>query len=213
MRSLATLLILAAIVLGGFAIWRGFFHYPNEEDAGLTAAVAEAASTSAGKVVGNPGVPSAGESASALPSRLIIPKLGIDTDVQRLGLTKKGNMAAPSNFTDVSWYKLGTVPGEVGSAVMAGHEDNAAGLDGVFKHLDELKEGDDVYVVNASGAKLHFQVTGTAVYPYNLSGAELKKVFAAADAARLNLITCAGTWIQSLKTNDKRLVVFTKLVK
>lgn len=200
MKVLARLLILVAVVLGGFAIWRGFFYYPNDEvDSGL--------------VAGTPNLPDAGAEQISLPDHLLIPRLNIDADVQHLGITKKGNMAAPSNFTDVAWYKYGTVPGNVGSAVMAGHEDNAAGLDGVFKHLDDLALGDDVYVVDADGEKLHFRVTDKKVYPYNLSGTELNKVFNAKDKAHLNLITCTGEWVQALKTNDKRLVVFTELVK
>jgi LPXTG-site transpeptidase (sortase) family protein len=149
---------------------------------------------------------------SELPSTLLIPALGVNAKVQALGITKKGNMGAPSNFTDVSWFKLGTVPGQVGSAVMAGHEDNALSLDGVFKHLEDLKTGDDVYVVRKDGKKLHFKVVDKKIYPYNLTGPELEKVYNADDAARLNLITCTGNWVQSIKTNDKRLVVFTKLV-
>jgi LPXTG-site transpeptidase (sortase) family protein len=207
MKALGRILIVIALLIGAFGLWRGFFYYPNGEDEALTAALQAGMATSS-----EPGLPAAGPSQAAPPSQLEIPKLGISADVQRLGVTKKGNMAAPSNFTDVSWYKLGTVPGNVGSAVMAGHEDNAAGLDGVFKHLDELEIGDDVYVVDAEGQRLHFQVTGKKIYPYDLSGAELEKVFGAKDAARLNLITCTGHWVESIKTNDKRLVVFTKLV-
>lgn len=213
MKAAAKFLILFAVLLAGFALWRGFFYYPNEEDASLTAQVAEAASTSAGSVSGLKSQGATPSSATAaLPSRLLIPKLGIDAKVQAMGLTKKGNMAAPSNYTDVSWYKLGAAPGTRGSAVMAGHVDNAAGLAGVFKNLDNLAVGDDVYVIDKSGKKLHFRVTAKKIYPYNLSGAELKKVFSATDAARLNLITCTGEWVEELKTNDKRLVVFTELV-
>ena len=189
---------MGAIVLFGFAIWRGFFYYPNDAvDSGLVASAATSSSLST----------------KNLPVRLIIPRLNVDAKVQALGITRKGNMAAPNNFTDVSWYKLGTIPGNMGSAVMAGHEDNAASLDGVFKHLDDLAVGDDVYVLDANGTKLHFRVTEKETYPYNLTGPDLKKVFNASDAARLNLITCTGHWVQAIHTNDKRLVVFTELVK
>lgn len=211
MKRTGVFLIVIAVALGSFALWRGFFYYGNEEDTGLTARVAEAASASAGSVSGAKGG-SPASATSALPSRLIIPKLSVDAKVQAMGLTRKGNMAAPSNYTDVSWYKLGATPGALGSAVMAGHVDNAAGLAGVFKNLDRLAVGDDVYVTDKNGKKLHFRVTAKKIYPYNLSGAELKKVFGATDAAHLNLITCTGEWVEELKTNDKRLVVFTELV-
>src|SRR5207244_3357402 len=122
---------------------------------------------------------------------------------------KTGNMAVPSNFTDVGWFKLGTIPGHVGSAVMDGHVDNAVALPGVFKHLATLKKGDDVYVMDKDGARLHFLVTDVQTYPYDEAPAQ--EIFARADKARLNLITCGGTWIQAKKSYDKRVVVYTEL--
>ena len=147
---------------------------------------------------------------SSFPSRLIIPSLGIDADVQHVGVNAQGNMRAPSNFTDVSWYEYGTVPGYIGSAVMAGHVDNGLGLDGVFKHLDSLKVGDDVYIEENGGSRLHFRVTDIEAYPYQSVPTQM--LFAAADTARLNLITCEGAWVNGKDTYDHRLVIYTVLV-
>ncbi len=201
MKKLAKLLIIFGILAALFVLWRSVYYAPNdaladEVDSGLAAAV------------------NLGESVDpeALPTKLLIPRLNIDSDVQRLGITRTSNMAAPDNFTDVSWYKFGTVPGFNGSAVMAGHEDNAISLDGVFKHLEDLEIGDDVYVVREDGQRLRFKVVDKKVLPYNLSGTELEKIFNAKDKARLNLITCAGDWLKEAKTNDQRLVIYTELV-
>ena len=54
------------------------------------------------------------------PVRLEIPKLGLDVHVQQAGIIAGNRMAAPTNFTDVAWYKYGPAPGELGSAVIAG---------------------------------------------------------------------------------------------
>lgn len=198
-RNIGKILIAVGILILLLTLGRSFLYAPNDvADSGLQVATATTV-TSAGPY--------------DQPSRLVIPSLEIDTNVQALGITKKGNMAAPDNFTDVSWYKLGTVPGNMGSAVMSGHEDNALSLDGVFKHLEDLKIGDDVYTVDKDGQTVHFKVTDKKIYPYNLAGSELEKIFNAKDKARLNLITCTGDWVSEIKTNDKRLVVFTELVK
>jgi sortase A len=145
-----------------------------------------------------------------LPDRLIIPSLAIDTKVTEVGVTKSGNMASPKGFKDVGWYKYGPVPGARGSAVIAGHVDNALALNGVFKRLDELKADDDLYVRDASGKEIHFKVMAVETYPYDKAPAE--RIFNATDGYKLNLITCAGTWNQALKTYDKRLVVYTERV-
>jgi sortase A len=147
---------------------------------------------------------------SSLPSRLIIPALKVNANVQQLGVNGVGNMQAPDNFTDVGWYKYGTVPGYVGSSVIDGHVDNGLGLAGVFIHLDQIQVGNDVYVQTKGGDMLHFVVSDIEIYPYQ--NVPVDQVFAENDAARLNLITCDGTWVHGQDTYNERLVVYTKYV-
>ncbi|HET9641257.1 MAG TPA: class F sortase [Candidatus Paceibacterota bacterium] len=161
-----------------------------------------------------PPSPSLASAAASIPSavkpvRLIVPALGIDANVQQLGINAKGAMMAPSNFTDVGWYRYGTVPGHVGSAVIDGHVDNGLGLDGVFKHLGDVQKGDDIYIEDQNGKKLHFIVDDVQIYPFDASPAQ--KIFGQTDSARLNLITCAGTWVKGQRTYNERLVVYSKL--
>jgi LPXTG-site transpeptidase (sortase) family protein len=146
---------------------------------------------------------------SSDPVRLSIPSLDIDAKVQQVGLTTAGNMGIPNNFTDVAWYKYGPRPGQLGSAVIDGHVDNGLSLAGVFKHLEDIKVGDDVYVQEKDGSKLHFVVTDIESYPYK--NAPVEQIFTRTDKARLNLITCVGDWIPAGKTYDHRLVVYTEL--
>lgn len=145
------------------------------------------------------------------PQRLRIPSLQIDTTIQHVGVNKNGNMGTPSNFTDVAWYKYGPAPGDSGSAVIAGHVDNALSLSGVFKDLNQIEVGDRVYVEDATGRELVFEVTSVRTYPYDDVPTEI--LFNASGTRRLNLITCEGTWLKDKKTYDQRLVVFTRLVE
>jgi sortase A len=143
------------------------------------------------------------------PARLRVPSLSIDAAVEEVGITKSGNMAVPKSFSDVGWYKYGTVPGQRGSAVLAGHVDNALALAGVFKRLGEVQIGDEIYVDTKEGERLRFVVEDVQSYPYQEVPTEV--LFNRDDAVRLNLITCGGSWIQSAKTYDERLVVYTRL--
>jgi sortase A len=150
------------------------------------------------------------DATTSLPARLIIPALNINASVQHVGVNVAGAMRAPDNFTDVAWYKYGTTPGNLGSAVIDGHVDNGLGLNGVFKYLDTIKVGDDVYVQTANGSRLHFVVSDIESYPYQ--SVPLQTLFARDDAARLNLITCEGDWVAGGDTYDHRLVVYATLV-
>jgi sortase (surface protein transpeptidase) len=145
------------------------------------------------------------------PSRLTIPSLGIDAKVQYVGVNAKGNMGVPSNFTDVAWYQDGTLPGQIGSAVIDGHVDNGLGLSGVFKHLADINVGDEVKVVTTEGKTLNFVVSDIKNYPFQ--SVPTDAVFNAVDGQRLNLITCEGAWVAGQKTYDHRLVVYTTLVR
>lgn len=148
-------------------------------------------------------------SSLSAPVRLTIPSLGIDAHVQPVGITASGNMAVPTNFTDVGWYKYGALPGQQGSAVMDGHVDNALSLPGVFKHLTAINVGDDIYIEERDGQKLHFVVYDIETYPYR--AVPMETVFAATSSSNLNLITCQGSWLQSGRTYDHRVVVYARL--
>jgi sortase (surface protein transpeptidase) len=94
-----------------------------------------------------PGVSLTGEEKElAAPARIRIPSIGVDAFVQDVGIGKSGNMAVPTNYDDVGWYRYGPAPGEKGSAVIDGHVDNGFGLPAVFSRLSELEAGDDIYI-------------------------------------------------------------------
>jgi sortase A len=144
------------------------------------------------------------------PSRLTIPKLQIDANVQKVGIAASGHMAVPSNFTDVAWYKYGSLPGQTGSAVMDGHVDNGLSLPGVFKRLDTIAVGDDMYVQTVGGTQLHFVVFDIQLYPYQ--EVPMDDITRITGHPRLVLITCDGAWVQGNRTYDHRLVVYANLV-
>ncbi len=142
------------------------------------------------------------------PETLVIPKLNLEAHIQHVGIAKSGNMAVPTNYTDVGWYRLGAAPGEEGNAVIAGHLDNGFGFAAIFKHLSELQPGDEIIVYDATGTSAHFIVERLATYDY--SAAPMEEIFGTSTDIRLNLITCDGLWDPNKKMYSKRLIVFTK---
>lgn len=145
-----------------------------------------------------------------LPERLRIPSLSIHAYVRHVGVTASGDMATPGNFTDVGWYKYGTVPGFVGSAVMDGHVDNGLSRNGVFKNLSQLKVGDELFVDTASSTVLRFVVREVASYPVGEVPAE--RIFTDARGRFLTLITCDGVFNKTANDYESRLVVYAELV-
>src|SRR5712692_9473647 len=55
------------------------------------------------------------------PTRLLIPKIGVDAKIEARGLDSNRNMETPNDSHDVAWYDLGPRPGEPGNALINGH--------------------------------------------------------------------------------------------
>lgn len=183
--------IILAICVFGVALFRTFYYIPSDE---IPLPEESVPTNASGKH----------------PVSISIPKIGVNAKIQEVGITQKGNMATPNNFIDVGWYRYGTMPGELGSAVMAGHVNNELGLSAVFGKLGDLADGDDIYVLMEKDKKLHFRVTKTKIYNFDASG---KEVFNENDGKLLKLITCTGSWIEKFKTHNERLVVSAILVE
>ena len=147
------------------------------------------------------------QSAVGLPVRLKIPEINVDAVIESVGLTSGGIMDMIKRQDNVAWFKLGRRPGEIGSAVVAGHYGWENEKTSVFDNLHELREGDKVYVEDDKGATIVFVVRANRNYDPK---ADASDVFSSNDGkVHLNLVTCEGIWDQASESYSKRLVIFT----
>ncbi len=198
------ILTILAVVGFVFLLIRTLFYAPTDEinlptDVANKSALVSTNTSMATTPAANP----------TYPKKLRIPSIGVNSKVQYVGITRKGNMSTPNNYTDVGWFKYGTVPGMKGSAVIAGHVDNGLGLGAVFSKLDQLKKGDTIFIDTNGGTTSTFIVTGTELLDYN---APAESIFKQNDDVYLKLITCAGVWTPAFGTHDKRLILTAKKV-
>lgn len=143
----------------------------------------------------------------ALPVRLKIQKMNIDAVIEYVGLTPQGAMGAPKEAASVAWFKLGPRPGEVGSAVIAGHYGWKDNIPAVFDNLHILEKGDKISIEDEKGQIITFVVRDIRSYDQN---ADARDVFESTDGkAHLNLVTCQGIWNKGKKSYSNRLIVFT----
>ena len=147
-----------------------------------------------------------------IPTRLIIPTIGVNAAIERVEILANSNLATPTGhpWDDAGWYDLGTRPGAQGSAVIDGHLDRPGGYPAVFWNLRKLHSGDEVMVVGTQGKTLRFRVLQVAFYAPQ--AAPLQNIFGNYGGSYLNLITCAGDWIPSQHQTTLRLVVYTQLI-
>ena len=147
------------------------------------------------------------QSGPGLPVRLKIPSIKVDALMEYVGLTPDGAMDVPKNRDNVAWFEPGQVPGESGTAVIAGHYGRQYGKGSVFDNLYTLRKGDKVYIEDEKGAGIVFVVRESRRFA---ATADATDVFGSDDGgAHLNLITCEGAWDKSEQQYPSRLVVFT----
>jgi sortase A len=149
----------------------------------------------------------AGSKESGDPVRIKIPAIDVDADIDYVGVTPDGKMDITKDPEDAAWYEPGTRPGEIGSAVIAGHYGTwADGQGSVFDLLHTLEEGDKIYVEDEEGRETTFVVRESRRYDPD---ADATDVFTSDDGkAHLNLVTCEGEWNTEAERYSKRLVVF-----
>ncbi|MFF3401261.1 class F sortase [Streptomyces sp. NPDC002659] len=179
-----------------------------------------------GSVVVNPPVPSAAEAFAAgpdsytdaaadplppsVPVRLRIPEIRVDAPVMPLGLAGDGSLEVPpaADRNLAGWWRDGTTPGAKGTAIVAGHVDNARGRS-VFYSLGALKKGHRIEVTRRDGRTAVFTID--AIEVYDADSFPDAKVYGPKGRAELRVITCGGGFTE--KTGYKgNVVAFAHLI-
>ena len=141
------------------------------------------------------------------PTRILIPAIGVDSSLMRLGLLEDGSLEVPPKGFPAGWYTGSPTPGELGPSVIAGHIDwNGPG---VFFRLSRMVIGDKIMIERADGSVASFIVIKTASFSKNNFPTEL--VYGNLEYSGLRLITC-GDFDFRLRKYVKDLVVFAKLI-
>ncbi|MEU2544486.1 class F sortase [Streptomyces roseolus] len=148
---------------------------------------------------------------SSPPVRLRIPETDVDAPMTRLGLAANGSLEVPpaEDRNLAGWYGDGVTPGAKGTAIVAGHVDNAGGP-AVFYTLGALKKGHRIEIDREDGKTAVFTVDAVEVYANDAFPDE--KVYGATDRAELRVITCGGGFSEKGGGYQGNVVAFGHLI-
>src|SRR5512132_2817363 len=151
-----------------------------------------------------------GYRATPLPVRIIIPKIGVASSLDRLGRAPDGTVEVPGpdRWEVPGWYELGPRPGDRGSAVILGHVDSTRGP-AVFFRLRELRRGDEIAVTRADGSSVRFVVQRTEQYDKQRFPTDA--VYYPTLTSALRLVTCGGQFDHSTGHYRSNIIVFATL--
>lgn len=147
------------------------------------------------------------------PRNLIIDKLGVEANVQPMGILENGSLEAPKTAWDVGWYKQSALPGSDENALLIdGHVNDALNSPGVFYHIDTLKAGDQMQIERGDRQIFTYRVVKVDQLPLekvDMAGM-LKSITNGKEG--LNLITCGGVYDYKRQTYNDRILVYSERV-
>jgi hypothetical protein len=148
-----------------------------------------------------------------VPLELQIPSLKVNAPVLGVGLTSENVMETPKGPIDdpvwhtAYWYRGSGIPGEPGTATIAGHLSDPLGRPEIFAYLQDLHPGDQI-IVHYSKLNIDIIFTVDQIKVYSIQEtsdpAVLSLIFGAGPVtgtgpqpsldglSRLTLFTCAG---------------------
>ncbi|HJP78166.1 MAG TPA: class F sortase [Pseudonocardiaceae bacterium] len=157
------------------------------------------------------GVVSAMSLPRSAPLSIDIPKIGAQSTLLALGMTRHRGVQLPSASTPMQagWFAGGPAPGEIGPAAIFGHVDGDHQA-GIFARLDELVPGDLVLIKRQDGSSLTFRVTH--IEEVSKGSFPIDAVHGHTTDAELRLVTCGSTFDQLTHTYRNNIIVFATLV-
>ncbi len=138
-------------------------------------------------------------------TRLVIPNMGLDTEVKYVPFNGDTWLIGGLK-QEIAWMGDTSWPGLGGNTGLAGHVDLANGDAGPFWNLSALKVGDQVTLYTQKNRYVYTVSENKTVYDYETT------VLDQTNDATITMITCAG-WDAELETYLQRLIVYAKLTE
>ncbi len=209
--ALAALLGAAALLVAGCAGDAGAGGGPSP--AAPTAAPTSTPTAAASRADPSTNAPRARTGPRPLPKERKVSVSSVEIDaitvktgrLETLRTDGDGVLEAPKNPDRAGWYAGGTVPGETGPAVIAGHVDSTTGP-AVFFRLREVHRGDTIKVGLSDGTSTTFVADRVITAPKD--GFPTDTVFGPTPDAELRLITCGGPYDRKVGGYVDNTIVF-----
>ncbi len=145
------------------------------------------------------------------PVRIIISAVGIDAQVEPVGVASDGSLETPKTWKTAGWYEEGAETGQPGNLLINAHYDDNFGRPAAFWQLKNVSLDDKVTVVDSYERRYEYKVISYDLVSIN--DPNRTDVFKSDESAKITLITCGGVWIPGKATYDKRLVIKGELIR
>lgn len=132
-------------------------------------------------------------------SRLKLPKFGVDSAVEYIGILPNNQLDVPKDPLKTGWYDIYDKPGFPGNAVFSAHVDYFPDIIGPFNKLSYSEIGDTIIVTMEDGREYRYKVI--LVARYNVDTIPMGDIVwppdRPAEGEWITLITCGGQFRQT----------------
>ena len=144
------------------------------------------------------------------PRKIIIPRLEIDSCIQKVGVDQHDAIAVPSNIHVAGWFVDSAIPGESGVSIIDGHAGGRY-TNGIFKHLNQLSPDDIIEIQIGDGRPQSFAVISVESYSVKETSREQYRHIEGVES-QLTLVTCGGDYDSEQQSYDQRVIVRSRLL-
>jgi len=210
-RAPAVLLVLGtALAVGLPTAWA--VTRPDTASGPPVASVLSSSSPAPGRAPAVAAHPAAPPAAVPVVPPVRLQLAGVDAPLDPVGVDPAGAMALPEDVDRVGWYRFGPAPGSAeGTAVLAGHVDDAEQGLGALAPLRDVEAGAAVQVTDAAGAVTRWRVVSRELI--EKQALPLATLFQRTGPPRLVLLTCGGEFIPELRSYRDNVVVVAEPVR
>jgi LPXTG-site transpeptidase (sortase) family protein len=160
----------------------------------------------------NAASPSATPDQSPL-AEFMVPKFNVSGNIIVKGIDPATNvMESPDNKDDVAYYDFSgrpgfgcTADGKCVNTVLAGHVDWYTGQVGVFWHMKDLSQGDEIELKLGDGTLYKYKVVANTIY--KSEDAPIEQILGDTPQESVTLITCDGVFNKQLQEYNSRRIV------
>ncbi len=138
---------------------------------------------------------------------LSIPKLLINTPIEDKSSSVGEEIATPQDSINISWFKNGKKPGEVGNAILSGFTSGGS-TSGILTGLDRLKSGDEIKVIFKNNSFVSYKIIDIKRFRQGEEIPEdaLKKE----DGKYLSLFAVSGSGVTPINAGRDRMLILAK---
>lgn len=131
-----------------------------------------------------------------------------------IGRDTNGNVGAPTNIHDTSWYTSSSLPGleDRGSTVITGHVGRDR-YNGVFYALPQVQINDTITITMGDNSELNYRVTKTERVAISDIRMGDYLSYAGTDKPQLHLITCVGVYDSEILSYTDRFIVSAEKIQ